>query len=112
MRENKKTRPPKIARLSHIRVTEDELEIIRTRADKAGLSVSEYVRQAALRSRIVVKNNSLDPALLASLNAIGNNLNQLTRKAHIRGQADQEKAREILEIIHEIGEKILHDPKG
>lgn len=71
-----------------IRVDEAEKAGIKQRADAAGLSVSEYVRMTVLGSRPRAKKaeaKAADPALLAGINRIGNNLNQMARIANAQG---------------------------
>jgi hypothetical protein len=70
-----------------VRLTPDELAILETRIRQSGLARSDYVRQAVLAGRVVVKTlTAADPALIAELNRIGVNLNQLTRTANGTGQ--------------------------
>lgn len=68
------------------RMTPAELTAFDERANAAGLNRSEYLRQAALAGRVVIKKTTAaDPALIAELNKIGVNLNQLTRTANANG---------------------------
>lgn len=60
----------------NFRVTESEEKIIRKKADKSNISVSEYVRKSALNKNIIVVSGA--EKLLRELSAIGNNLNQQT----------------------------------
>jgi len=63
-----------------IRVTEKELEAIDGAAKKAKKNRTEYLISAALGKEITVINDLRE--LLVQLKRIGNNLNQLTRKAN------------------------------
>ena len=63
-----------------IRVTEKELEEIDARASKAKKNRTEYLISAALGKEITVINDLRE--MIVQLKKIGNNLNQLTRKAN------------------------------
>lgn len=71
---------------SEQRYTLGELEFIREQADRAGLSVSEFVRRRALSHPVrAVQTNATSPAVISELNRIGVNVNQLAR-ANNRGR--------------------------
>ena len=63
-----------------IRVTEKELEAIDEAAKKAKKNRTEYLISAALGKEITVIEDLRE--MLVQLKRIGNNLNQLTRKAN------------------------------
>ena len=63
-----------------IRVTEKELEEIDARASKAKKNRTEYLISAALGKEITVIEDLRE--MIVQLKKIGNNLNQLTRKAN------------------------------
>ena len=65
-----------------IRVTEKELEEIDARASKAKKNRTEYLISAALGKEITVIEDLRE--MIVQLKKIGNNLNQLTRKANAR----------------------------
>lgn len=61
-----------------------EEEAIAEKVRQSGLTASEYLRQAALRSRVVVKQSkSPNVELIYHLSKIGTNLNQLVHNSHI-----------------------------
>lgn len=68
--------------------SETEEQSIMEKVRQSGLSASEYLRQAALRSRVVVKESKskVDFDLIYELNKVGVNLNQLVHASHIRGE--------------------------
>ena len=76
------------------RLTADELAVFEERVRAAGVCRSDYIRQAALTGRLAVaapaKSN---PALIAELNKIGVNLNQMTRTANANGRVPPELTR-------------------
>lgn len=85
-------RKPNLERRSaqvNIRLTVNELAKLDQSAVEAGLRVGAYVREAALRGRVIAQirkaQHPADLRLLAALTRIGVNLNQLTRHAHGQG---------------------------
>ena len=69
------------------RLRPDELSKLDARAEKAGLRRSDYLRKMALSGRITVRPSARpDFKLVAALNRIGVNLNQLTRTANASGK--------------------------
>ena len=64
-----------------IRVTEKELKAIDAKAAKAGMNRTDYLIACATNKRIAVIDD-LTP-LLTELRRVGNNLNQVTKLAHI-----------------------------
>jgi Mobilization protein NikA len=75
-----------------ILLTPTEDQQLEESAEKAGTQFSEHVRELCLRrsaaAAIVAgtKRNPQTRDLLRELTAIGNNLNQLTKRAHATGQ--------------------------
>ncbi len=64
-----------------VRFTEEQFRRIQEQADKAMMTPSNYIRAAALRKKLQVILDG--KAVAKELNAIGNNLNQLTTLAHM-----------------------------
>lgn len=72
----------------HIRLSKEDAAGIRARADKAGLTISEYVRKACLNKQI----KEVSPELLsvlkdcsASMGRLGANMNQIARHLNSGG---------------------------
>ena len=65
-----------------IRVTEKEKLYIKKRAEKAGLSTTDYIVRLSLETPIFIPVN-MQPFLL-ELKRIGNNLNQITQKINVK----------------------------
>ena len=76
--ENKRKRSETLT----IRVTEKEKQYIKKRAEKAGLSVTDYIVRLSLETPIFIPVN-MQPFLL-ELKRIGNNLNQITQKINVK----------------------------
>lgn len=106
--ENKGGRPKKAPEerrsLTHgLRLSPREKEELEQRAEKAGLSLSEYLRKRALGKPVKTK---VDGKALKEMNRIGVNLNQLARAANrgdvlIGGQV-REAIRELRDLIEKI----------
>lgn len=85
-----------------IRVTPEELARIDERAEEAGLSRSEFIRNAAMNSQVTVKQEKHPNfQLIYEINKIGVNLNQLVHNSHIYGRLP-EKLPEICEEIERL----------
>ena len=63
-----------------IRLTPEQYESIRARAETAQMTPSAYIRAAAMRHRVVVVDGLKE--LTHELKGLGRNLNQLTMLAH------------------------------
>ncbi|PPK83930.1 ribbon-helix-helix CopG family protein [Neolewinella xylanilytica] len=71
--------------LPPLRLKLSERNAIDRRAKASDMSRSAFMREAALKSKIVVRKNKADVEMVRQLLAIGNNLNQYVKRAHIRG---------------------------
>lgn len=94
-------------RLIGIKLTPSEHGELAAAADADGVPISAYVRDLCLRRPATVvaatRRNPEAKALLYELNAIGNNLNQLARRANIHDampdRADLDAALEMLKRV-------------
>lgn len=77
------------------RASAAERNQIEAKAKQAGLSVSEYVRRVALGQAVTER---LAAPLRQAVTGVANNLNQLTRYAHLQ-QFDGQAINEILHIL-------------
>lgn len=89
----------------NVRLTIAEYDDIAAEAAKANLSVSDFLRRAALNQRVVVPKTLADAALIKELNAIGNNLNQISRAAN-RGQDERHYWRAIGDKISQMLDEV------
>lgn len=62
------------------RISHQELNVIESKANKANMKVSEYVRYASLNKEIIIVEDL--KSFTKELRAIGTNLNQLTILCH------------------------------
>ena len=86
-----------------IRVTEKEKLYIKKRAEKAGLSVTDYIVRLSLETPIFIPVN-MQPFLL-ELKRIGNNINQLTTKVNSKVFSSY-NFREFIDAIEKLTERI------
>jgi len=68
----------------HFRISEEDYNKVRGRADLANITISEYCRRTILNEEIVIKQVSreikeLENARLYLVNKAGNNLNQIAK---------------------------------
>lgn len=77
------------------RTTPDEQRQIEAKAKLAGLSLSEYVRRVATGQAV---QERLSAELRQVVSGVANNLNQLTRYAHLR-QFDDQAIEQILRTL-------------
>ena len=95
------------------RCSDEVRQLTEANAQKAGLKLGEYVRQMCAYGKVTMRASVVDAVLVKGLTklgfelgAIGNNLNQLTRKTHIRDQIDHERLEVILTGVERLTKKI------
>jgi Bacterial mobilisation protein (MobC)./Ribbon-helix-helix protein, copG family. len=76
MKENKTTRIP-------VKISYTEKNEIRDRAQKLGMTVSAYMRTAALKQKIIIRT---DKEMVRQVKYIGNNVNQIAHQYNMRGE--------------------------
>lgn len=77
-----KTPEEKRSDVARFRLTAAERAFLRSQADAAGLSESDFLRRRALGLPVRAAAARSDPALVSELNRIGVNVNQLARATH------------------------------
>ena len=99
-----------------ITVTKRERELIKSKAQKGNLTVSAFVRKAALDMPVIVVDGFKE--LVLELSRIGNNLNQLTVLAHLREitsvnlEHTNEALKSVLKEVISLKEKVNKKTKG
>lgn len=79
-----------------VRLSPGERDILKANGAERGLSISDYIRHAALNKRLPKPvANKLDAAAIKELGRIGNNLNQLTKKLNQFNQVDSQLLSEL-----------------
>lgn len=68
-----------------VRFTKAEYFIVRQKANKAGLKLTEYIRAMAIEGKVIARLNEEEKNFFRQLIGMANNLNQLTKKAHQEG---------------------------
>ncbi len=108
MARPKKQKQEKLDKVLPIRCTQTDYTTLRTRAEKAGLSLSSFVRDAALHSKIIVKQSAVDFSLIQELKRSGNNLNQIAMHYNATGFVAPPEFDRVISLHDEILNKILN----
>lgn len=72
-------------RIIMVRLTVKEKLLLKRKALKAGLSLSEWFRLSAMKAVIVPRFSPEEMSCLRMLSGLANNLNQLTRQSYTYG---------------------------
>lgn len=90
-----------------IRVSKSEKSLFEYKAKKAEMSVSDFIRDSAIKTEILVYHGM--PLLISELQKIGNNLNQLTIAANQGAKViGLEKFIEVVDLIWQSLNALLH----
>jgi len=103
-RPKKKIAEKHDSRFPTVRCTQGELASLKSLSAQTGLTLSEYIRRQTLKGKVVIKKERINFPIVQELNKIGVNLNQLTRKANMKGDfpAGLQKVFSDLENIFDI----------
>lgn len=90
-----------------IRVTEEDLNKIKLKSQKAKMTVSEYVRKSTLEKENIIIIDNL-PEMIKELNGVAKNLNQQTMLAHkgIINKIELDNIRSVIAELNELWTKI------
>ncbi|MFI3306541.1 MAG: plasmid mobilization relaxosome protein MobC [Rikenellaceae bacterium] len=88
----------------NIRLNSQELMMLRLSAKEAGISDSEYARQAITRGKVEPRISPETMGLIRRLCGMDNNINQIARQANAAGYAPVN--RECLRLTEQIGSVI------
>lgn len=78
----KRSRPNRV----QVRLSDEEYDFFRHNLELTGLTAEAYLRQMIIgRTPKVKETSELEKNITAQLYAIGNNLNQISRRAHSMG---------------------------
>ncbi|MGB0372016.1 MAG: plasmid mobilization protein, partial [Opitutales bacterium] len=89
MNYKRKKSPKRLSRSVSFRVNEADYTRMSFQAASLDIRVNELARLKALSERLQMTlktTHKTDPALISQLIAIGNNLNQMTKRFHITGR--------------------------
>ncbi len=98
--------------LPKVRATQAELAAVEARRAASGLCMSEFVRAQALSGAIIQRKPLADKVLVRDLAAIGNNLNQIARKANVSGHVDSptmDHVRDVLCRLDDMLDELIRD---
>jgi hypothetical protein len=106
MQRKKAGRPAKAIKKetrTTVRFSKTEFFIITEKADKAGINLSDYIRQAAIQREIKPRLTDEDRHFVRQLIGMANNLNQLAKLCYqegiLRGMAYFETFRQKIDDI-------------
>ncbi len=104
-----KKRIEKYHRVVSTKLTELQYYAIRKRAVQAGVPLSNYIRQAVIRGKVIPRLTRQDAEVIRQLAGEANNLNQLARKANAGGftlvvQELLKLKTRIVEIINQLSD--------
>ena len=88
------------------RATEEESAEIRCKASAAGMTVSRFLRTAAVNSQVVLYNTADLFGLRSELKRIGNNINQIAMVVNSNRAVYQSDVRELKKQFSELSEKL------
>lgn len=83
-----------------IRVTEEDLNKIKLKSQKAKMTISEYVRKSTLEKENIIIIDNLSE-MIKELNGVAKNLNQQTILAH-KGTINKIQLKDIENVIAEL----------
>ena len=88
------------------RATEEEAAEIRRKANAAGMTVSRFLRTAAVNSQVVLYNTADIFGLRSELKKIGNNINQIAMVVNSNRSVYQSDVRELKKQFSDLSEKL------
>ena len=88
------------------RATEEEAAEIRRKVNAAGMTVSRFLRTAAVNSQVVLYNTADVFGLRSELKRIGNNINQIAMVVSSNRAVYQSDVRELKKQFSELSEKL------
>ena len=88
------------------RATEEEAAEIRRKANAAGMTVSRFLRTAAVNSQVVLYNTADVFGLRSEIKKIGNNINQIAMVVNSNRSVYQSDVRELKKQFSELSEKL------
>ena len=88
------------------RATEEEASEIRRKANAAGMTVSRFLRTAAVNSQVVLYNTADVFGIRSEIKKIGNNINQIAMVVNSNRSVYQSDVRELKKQFSELSEKL------
>lgn len=95
-----------------VRLSKTERYLISEKAKKAGVKLSDWVRQAAKTAMVTSRFSTDEMSMMRTLTGMANNLNQLTKLAHQQGLlAIQQKCRDLISSIDDVLRYFVRDDR-
>lgn len=94
---------------TNIRMTDQELKIIKKQAKQAKLTFSEYMISSSINKNIIVIDDIKE--FTKQLSKVGNNLNQLTLLCH-QGRITSPELSNIKDLLQDIYKYLISIRKG
>ena len=94
-----------------VRATEEEAAEIRRKANAAGMTVSRFLRTAAVNSQVVLYNTADLFGLRSDLKRIGNNINQIAMVVNSNKEAFYGDIVSLKKQLSELSEKLNENLK-
>ncbi len=95
-----------------VRLSKTERYLISEKAKKAGVKLSDWVRQAAKTAKVTSRFSSDEMSMMRTLTGMANNLNQLTKLAHQKGLlVIQQKCRSLISLIDDALQYFVRDDR-
>ena len=82
-----------------VRFGKTEYFIVQTKAGKAGLKVSTYIREVAINEQVKSRLSEEDRQIARKLAGFSNNINQLAKTAHKEGMLSAMQYFETLKVF-------------
>ena len=86
-----------------MRLSRTERYLIDEKAKKAGMKISEWMRQASKNAKVQSRFSADEMNMMRTLSGMANNLNQLAKLAHQQGLlVIQRNCRELISLINDV----------
>jgi len=89
-----------------IHLSDKEYRHLKKQAEASGLSLSAFIRKAIMGIEVKARPPTDYPEILRQLSGIGNNLNQIARKANSSDEVVMEELKEIQGSVDELWDYI------
>lgn len=96
-------------KIANTRLTEQELSIVKLKAEKAGLNLGEYLRDCALDKEIKERPIKEGAEILKLIQNMASNLNQISKKIHLNVWNNYDEivhSKRLVETLKELKEKL------
>ena len=92
----------KLNKRAHFMVNDAELAALKKKSAEAGMTMSAYLRKRIMETTIRERPNIDWRSLAERINALGNEVNEITRSVHERGVATEYDVKLVLGILRQV----------